>query len=136
METKKKIVWVISIVAVLLVVAAVVVYPKLVVTLPKDGADAETDTFTAVRGQRYTEMFLIGGNAITKDLSANVYNTTGLNGGATTGDSCPASAILDKVDSKAEGPVPRARLRSRTVPACGRWTGLKSRWVTSWTSAA
>ena len=98
MEAKKKIAWLIGIVAVL-VAAAIVVYPKLVVTLPKDGADAKPNTFTAVRGQRYTEMFLIGGNAITKDLSANVYNTTGLNGGDTTGDSCPA-AILDKVDVK------------------------------------
>lgn len=99
METKKRTVWVIGIVAVL-VVAAIVVYPKLVVTLPNDGANAKPHTFKAVRGQRYTEMFLIGGNAITKDRSANVYNTTGLNGGATTGDSCPA-ALLDKVDVKA-----------------------------------
>ena len=77
----------------------VVMYPRLVVTLPNDGADAKPATFKAVRGQRYTEMFLIGGNAITKDLTANVYNTTGLNGGATSGDSCPA-ALLDGVDVK------------------------------------
>jgi hypothetical protein len=69
-------------------------------TLPNDGADAKPFTFKDVRGHRYTEMFLIGGNAITKDLKANVYNTWGLNGGATTGDSCPA-ALLDKVDVKA-----------------------------------
>ena len=37
-------------------------------TLPNDGADAKPFTFKDVRGQRYTEMFLIGGNAITKDL--------------------------------------------------------------------
>lgn len=97
MDAKKRIVWAIGIVAVLLVVAAIVLYPRLVVTLPNDGADAKPFTFKGVRGQRYTEIFLIGGNAITKDLSANVYNTTGLNGGATTGDSCPA-ALLDKVD--------------------------------------
>ena len=87
-----------GIVAVIAVLGAIV-YPKLVVTLPNDGGDAKPFTFQGVRGQRYTEMFLIGGNAITKDLSANVYNTTGLNGGATTGDSCPA-ALLDKVDVK------------------------------------
>ncbi len=83
------------------VVAAIggIMYPKLVVTLPNDGAGAKPFTFKGVRGQRYTEMFLIGGNAITKDLSANVYNTTGLNGGATTGDSS-AAALLDKVDVK------------------------------------
>jgi hypothetical protein len=87
-----------GIVAVLAVVGAVL-YPKLVVTLPNDGADANTVTFRGVRGLRYTEMFLIGGNAITKDLKANVYNTFGLNGGGTAGDSCPA-ALLDKVDIK------------------------------------
>ena len=97
METGKKIKWALGIVAALIVVAAIVLYPKLVVTLPNDGADAKPFTFKGVRGQRYTEMFLIGGNAITKDLTANVYNTSGLNGGATTGDSCPA-ALLDKVD--------------------------------------
>ena len=99
MEAGKNIKWAIGVVAALIVVAAIVVYPKLVVTLPNDGTDAKPNTFSGVRGQRYTEMFLIGGNAITKDLSANVYNTTGLNGGATTGDSCPA-ALLDKVDVK------------------------------------
>jgi hypothetical protein len=96
----KKIVVVALGVAAVLAVVGVVMYPKLVVTLPNDGADAKPYTFNSVRGQRYTEMFLIGGNAITKDLSANVYNTSGLNGGATTGDSCPP-AILDKVDVKA-----------------------------------
>ena len=95
----KKTAWLIGIVAVV-AAAAFVVYPRLVVTLPDDGAGAKPFTFKDVRGQRYTEMFLIGGNAITRNLSANVYNTTGLNGGATTGDSCPA-AILDKVDVKA-----------------------------------
>ena len=95
----KNIKWVLGIVVALIVVAGIVVYPKLVVTLPNDGADAKPFTFKDVRGQRYTEMFLIGGNGITKDLKANVYNTTGLNGGATTGDSCPA-ALLDKVDVK------------------------------------
>ena len=93
----KNIKWAVGIVAALIVLAAIVVYPKLVVTLPNDGADAKPFTFKDVRGHRYTEMFLIGGNAITKDLKANVYNTWGLNGGATTGDSCPA-ALLDKVD--------------------------------------
>src|SRR5271157_6173635 len=98
MKMSKNIKWAVGIVAVI-VVAAIVVYPKLVVTLPDDSADAKPFTFKGTRGHRYTEMFLIGGNAITKDLKANVYNTYGLNGGATTGDSCPA-ALLDKVDVK------------------------------------
>ena len=103
METKMKImktktIVAISIVAVLVVVA-IVVYPKLIVTLPKDGADAKLVTFKGTYGHRYTEMFLIGGNAITKNLEANVYNTWGLNGSDTTGDSSPA-ALLDKIDVK------------------------------------
>jgi len=77
-----------------------IAYSKLVVKLPNDGADAKPVSFQNIRGQRYTEMFLIGGNAITKDLSANVYNTFGLNGGATTGNSSPAE-LLDQVDVKA-----------------------------------
>ena len=96
MTKQLKIVVFAGVVAVLAVIG-VIMYPKLVVTLPNDGADAKPYTFTGVRGQAYTEMFLIGGNAITKNLSANVYNTTGLNGGVTTGDSSPA-AMLDKVD--------------------------------------
>ncbi len=99
MPMSKNIKWALGIVAALIVVAAIVLYPKLVVTLPKDGADAKVVTQREVRGQRYTEMFLIGGNAITKDLEANVYNTMGLNGGPATGDSSPV-ALLDKVDVK------------------------------------
>jgi len=84
---------------IVLVGVGAIMYPKLVVTLPNDGANAKPFTFTGIRSQRYTEMFLIGGNGITKDLSANVYNTTGLNGGATNGNSSPAE-LLDKVDVK------------------------------------
>ncbi len=124
-----------GIVGALIVVAAIIVYPKLVVSLPKDGAEAKPNTFRGVRGQRYTEMFLIGGNAITKNLSANVYNTTGLNGGPSTGDSSPA-ALLDKIDVKELKESTTRSPRSRTAHACGRWTGSKSRWARSWTSAA
>ena len=99
MKISKNTKWALGIVAALIVLAAIVVYSKLVVTLPKDGADAKLNTFKDTYGHRYTEMFLIGGNAITKNLAANVYNTWGLNGSDTTGDSCPA-ALLDKVDVK------------------------------------
>ena len=98
MTKQLKIAVALVIVAVLAVIGGIM-YPKLVVTLPNDGADAKLLTFNGTRGHRYTEMFLIGGNAITKHLKANVYNTWGLNGGATTGDSCPAD-LLDKVDVK------------------------------------
>jgi hypothetical protein len=141
METRKKIVWAAGIIALLLVVAGIVVYPKLVVTLPNDGADAKMVTFKDVRGLRYTEMFLIGGNAITKDLKANVYNTFGLNGGGTTGDSCPP-ALLDKVDVKSLKEQYGVLASFKNGPR--RWTldwfegatgkeldfnGMKARWV-------
>ena len=98
MSMNKNIKWAVGLVAAIIVVAAIVMYHKLVVTLPDDGAGAKLSPSRMFAVRRYTEMFLIGGNAITKDLKANVYNTWGLNGGATTGDSCPA-ALLDKVKS-------------------------------------
>ena len=68
MAAANKIKWVTGITAALAVVAAIVLYPKLVVTLPDESAGARAITFKDVRGHRYTEMFLIGGSAITKDL--------------------------------------------------------------------
>ena len=135
MKMSKNIKWALGIVAALIVVAGFVVYPKLVVTLPPDGADAKLNTFKETYGHRYTEMFLIGGNAITKNLEANVYNTWGLNGSDTTGDSCPA-ALLDKIDVKEMAEKYHCLPCSRTAPAYGRWIGSKSRWARSWTSAA
>jgi hypothetical protein len=67
---------------------------------PDDDAGAKLMRFENVRGQRYTEIFLIGGNPITKDLKGGVYNTTGLNSPTGTGDSTP-QALLDKVDVEA-----------------------------------
>jgi hypothetical protein len=141
MGMSKNIKWAIGLVAALIVVAAIVLYPKLVVTLPDDGAGAKLVTERGVRGQRYTEMFLIGGNAITKDLEANVYNTMGLNGGPTTGDSSPA-ALLDKVDVKSvKGQYgmlasfkngPRLWTLDWLDGAVGKeldFNGMKARWV-------
>lgn len=98
MAMSKGMKWGLGIIAVL-AVAAAVLYPRLVVSLPPDGAEAKLNTFKGTYGHRYTEMFLIGGNAITKNLEANVYNTWGLNGSDTTGDSSPA-VLLDKIDVK------------------------------------
>lgn len=70
-------------------------------SLPQDDANLEKMHFDGVRGTRYTEMFLIGGNGITKNMKAGVYNSIGLNypeGGPI--DSSP-QAILDKMDLKA-----------------------------------
>ena len=68
--------------------------------LPQDDAGATLKRYDGVRGQRYTEIFLIGGNPITKELKGGVYNTIGLNSETGTGDSSP-QALLDKVDVKA-----------------------------------
>src|SRR5512144_2770978 len=70
---------------------------KLSATLPHDDVGAELMRFEGVRGQRYTEIFLIGGHAVTKKLVGGVYNTVGLNSPDGTGDSCPQE-VLDKVD--------------------------------------
>ena len=66
-------------------------------TLPDDGKDAKMMRFTNLNNYRYCELFLIGGDALTKDLQADFYNSTDLNGGATSRDSCPEE-IWDKVD--------------------------------------
>jgi hypothetical protein len=64
--------------------------------LPEDDAGAKLMRFENVRGQRYTEIFLIGGHAIIHDLNAGVYNTIGLNDPNGTGDTCPQE-VLDQV---------------------------------------
>ncbi|MGO8961893.1 MAG: hypothetical protein ACLQFR_31660 [Streptosporangiaceae bacterium] len=70
---------------------------KLSAKLPQDDQGAQLMRFTDIRGQRYTEIFLIGGHAITHQLVGGVYNTTGMNDPAGTRDSCPQD-VLDKVD--------------------------------------
>ncbi|MGZ4664974.1 MAG: DUF1254 domain-containing protein [Mycobacteriaceae bacterium] len=70
---------------------------KLSAKLPHDDIGASLNRFEGVRGQRYTEIFLIGGHAITGKLVGGVYNTIGLNDPVGTGDTSP-QAMLDKVD--------------------------------------
>jgi hypothetical protein len=70
---------------------------KLSAKLPQDDQSAQLMRFDGVRGQRYTEIFLIGGHAITHQLVGGVYNTIGMNDPAGTGDTCPQD-VLDKVD--------------------------------------
>lgn len=67
---------------------------------PPDNTGATLKRYDNVRGQRYTEIFLIGGNPITKDVKGGVYNTIGLNSPSGAGDSSP-QALLDQVDVKA-----------------------------------
>jgi len=71
---------------------------KLFAKLPHDSTGTTLTRFDDTRAHRYTEFFLIGGNAITKHLKANVYNTYGLNNMDNTGDSSP-DAMLARVDT-------------------------------------
>jgi hypothetical protein len=66
-------------------------------SLPDDGVTAKNRRFDNLRGMRYAEVFLIGGDALTHNLKANVYNTTDLNNSADPRNTCP-QALWDKVD--------------------------------------
>ena len=70
-------------------------------SMPKDDAQLTELKFTDIMDTRYTEILLVFGDAVTKDFTAGVYNTIGLNGAnpAGGGDSSPA-VILDKIDMK------------------------------------
>lgn len=69
-------------------------------SLPDDGKDAKVTRYDGLRAMRYCEVFLIGGDAITKDLKAVFYNTTDLNNKANPRDTCPADTWA-KVDREA-----------------------------------
>jgi hypothetical protein len=110
-------------------------------TLPQDDVGAELRRFENLRTNRYTEIFLIGGNAITKNLKGGVYNTVGLNSSTGTGDSSP-QALLAKVDLialKKEYDVlsvykngPRLWTLDWVEVMVGKerdFNGLKARWV-------
>lgn len=68
--------------------------------VPDDGASARFQRFDGVRGVRYCEVFLIGGDRSTGMLKADLYNTTGLHRAADPRDSCPAG-LWHKVDPAA-----------------------------------
>ena len=65
--------------------------------VPQDGAQAKMMRFDGLNNLRYCEIFLIGGNPITKDLQGAVYNTTQLNDAGHPRDTCPAD-MWAKVD--------------------------------------
>lgn len=68
--------------------------------LPDDGKDAKVIRFENLYNYRYCEVFLIGGRPFPKDLRAYFYNTTDLNGGKTTRDSC-SDEVWATVDTEA-----------------------------------
>ena len=61
--------------------------------VPDEGATTIVKEFDEVRGLRFCEVFLIGGNAITKNLRVSVYNTTGLNYRQDPRNSCPDELV-------------------------------------------
>lgn len=75
---------------------------------PKPADDADTKTLKAenLMGTQYTEVLPVWGNAITKDLTAGVYNTLTLNNPDSTGntstDELVAKIDLDKVKKDCE----------------------------------
>jgi len=80
---------IIGAIVLLLGIVSFVVYSKAVKAVPQDGVDATVMRFDNLRVLRYTEIFLIGGNGLTHNLNAAVYNTSGLNNSADPRDSSP-----------------------------------------------
>ena len=114
---------------------------RLMAHLPDDDTDARLMRFEGIRADRYTEIFVIGGNAITRHLVGGVYNTIGLNSPTGTGDSCPQE-LLDQVDIDTVAKEYRAISAFKNGPRlwCLDWVevlvgtehdfnGLKARWV-------
>jgi hypothetical protein len=67
--------------------------------LPDDCAGAQYRRFDGLRDYRYQEIELFAKDPLKKVLYVSVYDTTGLNGGADSRDSAPAS-IAKKLDPK------------------------------------
>ena len=112
---------------------------KLMAKLPEDDAGAKLMRFEDVRTQRYTEIFLIGGNVF--KLVGGVYNTIGLNSANGNGDTCPQE-ILDGVEVDALTKEYHTISAFKNGPRlwCVDWVevmvggerdfnGLKARWV-------
>jgi hypothetical protein len=111
-------------------------------SLPKDNANVKVMHLRNQNGSRYAEVFLVGGNALTGDLKANVYNTLLLNGYTVANkDSAPqklAAAFnpdqLKKqyhvLGAKLNGPK-RWQLDWIEVPVGAKrdFNGLKACWV-------
>src|SRR5690348_9728831 len=66
-------------------------------TLPQDHVGAVLTRFEDIRGDRYAEIFLVGGDPTAEDLVAAIYNTQGRNTATGTGDSAPRE-LLDALD--------------------------------------
>jgi len=72
--------------------------PPTIIQLPNDGANAVSKKYDHVHRTRYIELFLVGGNRVTGDLRANVYNTTYFNGWNETNKDSAHEALVDGLD--------------------------------------
>lgn len=68
-------------------------------SIPPDNATLTEEKFENLGGSRYTEILLVFGNGLTKNLTAGIYNTVGLNGAdyVESNDSSPQT-IMDNID--------------------------------------
>lgn len=100
---KKKSIIILSVVAVL-VIAAALIYSKAVAPKPDDNTNATVMKFENLSGTQYTEVLLVWGNGITKDLTAGVYNTVGLNNPDSTGNTSTDEVVgnldLEKIQKE------------------------------------
>jgi hypothetical protein len=64
----------------------------------KDGENTKPTRWKDLRGARYMEFFLIGGEPVDGEFKGTCYNTTGLNLAEGSRDSCP-QAQVDKLDA-------------------------------------
>jgi hypothetical protein len=90
-KNKKCIVWGLVGGAVAIFAIAVWLFSSFVKPVPDDGANATMTHISNLRGVRYCEIFLIGGNGLTHNLHGAVYNTSELNNAQNPLDTCPAS---------------------------------------------
>jgi hypothetical protein len=110
-------------------------------SLPKDYANVQVMHFEKLNATRYAEIFLVGGNGLTGNLKASVYNTLALNGyNESNRDSAPQALCeafnpeqikkqYDVLGSKLNGPK-RWMLDWIDVPMGTErdFNGLKARW--------
>jgi hypothetical protein len=108
---------------------------------PDYTSSAKVTQLDGLRGMRYCEIFLIGGNPITENLYGEVFNTSDLNNKADRLDTCPP-AMWSKVDADAlkkkydvlgvfkKGPRgwTMDRIRLPVAPDIHTLSGLDTRW--------
>lgn len=69
--------------------------------VPNDSASVKLMHFENVRANQYTEIFVIGGNPISGDLHAGVYNTIGLNGYTKTNKDSSPTPLVAAINTEA-----------------------------------